>query len=116
MISGLRLRVTSAELKLHCQFRAQYHKARAEEKRDQLSKMRPLVEALKTDPLAAVQFSNIQKNNYRANPEDTLDALEEDIREHHNKYLLFVFYSEHLFEEDYDLKDDDLIRLEMLKR
>lgn len=116
MIDGLRLRVPSVELVEHCRGRAAYHAGRADLKREQLEKMRPLVESLKVDPQAAQHLSNISKLNYRANPEDALEALESDIRDHHNKSLFFTFVSGHLFDEDYNLKEDDLVRLEMLKR
>lgn len=48
-------------------------------------------------------------------PDDAIDALTNDIVNHRNKALAFDFFADHLHTEDYNLSEQDLVRLEILK-
>jgi len=60
-------------------------------------------------------------NNYKigfiiVNSEDQLESLRADIRNHRNKALMFEFFAAHLFDDIYELAEDDLHRLEITRR
>jgi hypothetical protein len=118
MIEGLKIKVTSGELKEHLTMRAAHHRKRADDKEVELPQLRDALERIKAAP-QATNISAMQKltsNSYHVNPDDTISALENDIRDHRNKALVFDFFAGHLFEEDYVLQENDLIRLEVIKR
>lgn len=54
-------------------------------------------------------------NGYQLDPESVVESLESDIRTHNEKAIIFQFFADHLFSEDYTLMETDLKRLEMLK-
>ena len=116
MIEGLKVRVTCAELKAHCQERAKYHEERAVQKEAELPALKEILDSIKAgkspESLARMQG----KGSYNFNADDPVKDLETDIRDHRNKVLVFRWIGEHLFPEDYTLKDEDLFRLEILKR
>jgi hypothetical protein len=119
MIEGLKFRVTSNELKVHFENRSVYHSGRAEEKAVELEKLRQIADKL----IPEVDAQNVSRMNkmsmgmgHNANPHDLCDSMESDIRNHNNSSLVFKFFSEHLFEEDYTLTEVDLQRIEILKR
>ena len=114
MIEGLKLKVTSAELKTHCSSRSSYHSTRANEKADKLPEIRKSLETIRGS--AATTMSMMSKGGYHLDPDDPVKDLERDIEDHRNKSLVFGFFAEHLFDEDYTLREDDLVRLEILKR
>ena len=123
MIEGLKFKVPAAELRQHCTDRAAYHKTRAEQKSAEMPKLREALDALKNPGAAestpeSIAFANkaLRSTGYHADPQDIVDKYEADIRDHRNKALLFGFYSEHFFDEDYTLMDRDLIHLEILGR
>lgn len=117
MIEGLKIKVTSAELKDHLIKRSGYHKERGRQKESELPGLREAFEKIKAGGgLAAGTLSHMSKGGYRSDPQDAVESLETDIRDHFNKSLVFLFFAEHLFDEDYVLKEDDLFRLEILKR
>jgi hypothetical protein len=117
MIEGFKLKVTSAELKIHCSERAVYHRKRADDKEAQLPELKRSIESLeKIGAATASSVSNMNKGGYAMDRQDPVEALESDIKDHRNKALVFGWFAEHLFEEDYTLKEDDLFRLEILKR
>lgn len=113
MIDGFRLKFTSKELASHLTDRAKYHRRRAAEKGDQLPKLKEAMEHIKGSG-AATSVANMSKGGYHV--EDPVADLERDIRNHENKVLVFDLFAGHLFDEDYDLKEEDLVRLEILKR
>ena len=118
MIEGLKLLVRSVELKTHCELRSEYHRKRADEKEAQLPKLRESLEVLRGSGLPATSYSNMNKGSqaYHLDPDDPIKDLEKDIQDHRNKSLVFEFFAGHLFDDDYTLKEDDLQRLELLKR
>lgn len=119
MIEGLKLKIPSSELKSHCSARSQYHKDRAGQKEAELPSLKEALARIKaggvtiTDDLAKMSGKG---GAYHLNTTDAVENLENDIRDHRNKSLVFGFYAEHLFDEVYILQDSDLIRLEILKR
>jgi hypothetical protein len=113
MIDGFRLKITSAELRNHCTERSSYHRCRAADIQKELPKFRESLDALKAQG-TAVNISHMNKGGlYETDP---VDEMEIKVREHSNKALVFTFFADHLFQEDYNLKEEDLVRLEVLKR
>lgn len=115
MIEGLKIRVRSDELKLHCAARAKYHETRANEKEAKLPELRRSLETIR-ETTSPQGVSNMFKGSYHIDTSDPVEDLEHDIRDHRNKSLVFTFFAEHFFDDDYCLKEDDLVRLEILKR
>ncbi len=119
MIEGLKIRVTSEELEKHCQQRAMYHADRASQKEKELPGLKEAlakVEAVTGQNIAPADLARMSKGGYAMNVDQPVDQLESDIKDHRNKALVFAFFAEHLFAEDYTLQEADLIRLEILKR
>ena len=114
MINGLQLKVTSQELSNHCASRAEYHRKRANEYRTELPKMKDSLEALKKQGLTPPTVSYMNKSG--GYDRDPIEDMEDKIREHANKALVFDFFSSHLFPEDYNLNENDLTRLEITKK
>lgn len=114
MITGFCLRLTSAELQKHCSGRANYHAQREREYAKELPKVKESVEQLKKAGSSSPTVSYMSKGG--SYDVDIVKDMEEKIRDHHNKSLVFEFFASHLFEEDYNLQENDLIRLEILKR
>lgn len=114
MIEGLKLKVTSRELVAHCRDRAQYHAKRASEKENSLPEIKKSFETIKGSGLAT-SISTMSKGGYHCDPDDPIKDLERDISDHKNKSLVFNFFAEHFFDEDYTLREEDLRRLEILK-
>lgn len=117
MITGFKLRVTSGELKTHLRERAAYHRRRADEKGAELPGLRDAMERLKKNAAgAATNLAHMNKtSNYRMDPDDPVENLETDIKDHQNKAMVFEFYAEHLFDEDYTLDRNDLVSLEIVR-
>ena len=128
MIKGFRLKITKGELRTHCIERGNFHAQRAELKE---TKQMPELVALKeatekvrattsepVDELAQMsKLSNTRGYNFQSSdPQQLIDSLEADIRNHRNKALVFKFFAEHLWDEDYDLDEGDLQRLEIISR
>lgn len=115
MIEGFKLKVSSEELKKHCMDRSEYHSRRASEKQATLPDLQRSLDTLKSgkraDPTNAGWRGTSQ---YRLDPDDPIKELQQDIAEHHNKSLIFQFYSQHLFDDDYCLERQDLDRLEIV--
>lgn len=118
MIEGLKIRVTSKELNAHMTARADYHATRADTKEHELPGIKDAMAKLKSglNPEAvAVMNKTGMSSGYNLDPEGTVEALERDIRDHRNKALAFRYLGDHLFDEDYNLSEADLKRLEILK-
>jgi phage tail tube protein FII len=115
MIDGFKLRISSAELKQHCKARAAYHSRRAEEKQVSLPELKRTMETIKGAGMA-LSVATMNKGGYSLDANDAVESLEKDINDHRNKAEVFNFYADHLFDDDYNLGDGDLIRLEILKR
>ena len=115
LIEGLRIRVTSEELATHLRARADYHSERAEQKQQELPALRASVDAIMSSPNAENVARMSGKSGYNFNPHDAVENLERDIRDHRNKALAFRYFADHLFTQDYDLGEEDLQRIEILK-
>ena len=118
MIEGFKLKVTCAELRKHLVGRAAYHRQRATEKEGELPNLRTALDNIKRQGVTVVteSIASMGKGGYNLDTEDPIKKLEQDIQDHRNKSLVFFFFSEHLFDEDYTLVESDLVRLEILKR
>lgn len=119
MIVGLRLRFTPEELKSHMAGRSRYHRDRADLKEKELEKAKEIANALK----ASQQPEDVTKmakgyshTSNASSAEDLVESLETAVRDHRNKALAFDCFSLHLMDEDYDLGEADLVRLEVLNR
>ncbi len=125
MTEGLKLLVTSKELKRHCQERAVHHKTRAEQKEGELPKLREAVDRIKQSAvqmMAAAQYpagnsgaTGGMPSGYRLDSSDPVGDLEKSIGNHKDRSRMFVFYAEHWFDGDYTLTHHDLQYLEFLK-
>lgn len=113
VIKGFRLRVTSLELQNHCFKRSDYHKLRAEEKEIELPNIKEAFEKIQHHSLST-NISGKSAASYNFN-EDSIECLEKDIKTHKEKVIIFKFYAEHLFNETYDLDENDLRRLEIIR-
>ena len=118
MISGLRLKLTSAEISAHCKARAQYHVERAEEKQASLSELREMhAKLLKNyEPSDVAKMSKFGNVSTADQVEVMIGNMDDAIRNHRNKALALSFIGDHLYSEDYDLTEADLVRLEILGR
>lgn len=118
MITGLRLRIASSEIKTHCLERAKFHDGRAALKEGELPKLQSALDAIRAVSEPQPQLSHMSKvsSTYHADLGSEIENLERDIRNHKNQAMVFRFFSEHLFDEDYDLQEADLQRLEITKR
>ena len=117
MIEGFKLRVTSSELRSHCEGRSLHHTDRAKTKEAELPNLQAAMTAIRTHADAtnvSQKTKPSMSNSYHM--EDPVGDLEKDIADHRNKALVFSFFAAHLFDEDYTLTEPDLQRLEILKR
>ena len=120
IVKGLRFHFTTLQLNDHMVARAAYHESRADTKETALPELRAAVDIVKaagttaaTNIAAMSKFSN---SNYQFDPGDQVEQLENDIKDHRNKALVFRELSNHLFAgATYDLDEADLRRLEILK-
>lgn len=120
LVNGLQIRMTAEELAGHMNARADYHEKRRNEKRDILPQVEEAAEKIKAQQPAALvsQFSKSgvsNRNSYAFDGDDAVENLKNDIETHHNKSIAFRFLATHLFDADYCLSRDDLVRLEILK-
>lgn len=117
MIKGLRLRMASVELRKHCETRSAHHRTRAEEKTKEIPALKEAMERIKKMGGSITEIAKFSKSmsNYNVDQEDPVEALEKDIHAHIGKSLVFGFFASHLFDEDYDLDENDLRRLELIK-
>lgn len=118
LVPHLHIRMTSRELCEHLMSRATYHATRRDEKRAYLPQLKDATEKIKAQSPAATvaQFSKMGHSNYRFDGDDALESLERDIQTHNDKFVYFQFIANHLFEQDYCLSEDDLVKLEIMKR
>ena len=98
MIEGLKIDVTSAEIRTMLEDRAQTHRKKVEEYQK------------KVDTLAAMAQEAGATNS-------TLSAVGSKLREHRSHAMYFEFAASHVIPgEIYRLSDDDLTRLEVMDR
>lgn len=119
MPTGFRVLVTPEEIRQHCLDRAAWHREQASNKREELPKIRNLVDRLKGGH--TIQMSE-QITGYLAkgaaafmnDPESPVRDLERDISSHATKAKRFDFLAAHLHPESYDLHFHELETLELV--
>lgn len=117
MIEGLKIRVTSEELKKHLEDRAAYHEGRAKAKEAEIPDLEAAVQKIKEVGGAPPTMATmVGKGHYQMDDVDPAKALRDDVTNHYNKAMVFRYLATHLFTEDYNLQEADLTRLEILKR
>lgn len=118
MIQGFRLKFTSDELKTHLRDRVDHHEGRAITKESELPALRSAAEKLKVSIEAPARASDKFGSSNGSGPDvnSAIENLEDQVRDHRNKAAVFRLFADHLFAEDYDLTENDLFRLEFLKR
>lgn len=119
-VKGLRYQFTSEQLRQHMVDRAAHHESRATAKEEALPELRSAVEIVKkagtTAAASIAAMSKFSNSNYHFDAGDQVEQLETDIKDHRNKALVFRELSQHLFVgATYDLDENDLRRLEILK-
>ena len=99
MIEGLKIKVTSQEIKEQLESRSKYHKERAKWYETQVSSLRSggvRLEAVSNDPVT---------------------SLESSAKHHKEKAAFFSFMAEHIIpNEEYFLSENDLLRIEIVSR
>lgn len=111
--------VTPDELKGHLISRSRYHDEQANLKEQQIPKLRESLElvrdAAKNNPFSTTSNYGKGSGSYQVDPEDTVEQVEKDVREHRIKSHRFDFLSKHLLNEDYQLTISELQQLELVK-
>ena len=119
MIEGIKICVTSAELNHLMTDRADYHEQRANQKEAEIPKLEEAWEAIQRvapNPSVAMMSGKGSYSNSSSNLGDQIESIKTDIVSHRNKTILFRFLASHLFDDNYCLKEEDLVRLEIAKR
>lgn len=118
MIEGLKIRVTSGELRTHLLARSVHHRQRADEKEAGIPELKSALETVtknSLNPPSVGAMNKMATSSYHLDPDDAISQVETDIRNHRNSALAFEFFADHLFDEDYTLSEADLRRLEILR-
>lgn len=120
IIKGLRYQFNTEQLATHMKARADYHEGRANHKEGALPELKNAVEIVKqagtAHATAIATMSKFSNSNYHFDPTDQVEQLENDIKDHRNKALVFRTLAGHLFPgATYDLDENDLRRLEIVK-
>lgn len=115
-MEGLKFKVSSTELKSHLVDRAAYHRNRAAEKEASLPDLKRTLETVQGNRAMANMMPSISRSAYNMDPVEPIKDLERDIQDHRSKASTFLFFAEHLFDEDYILREEDLARLEIIKK
>jgi len=99
MIEGLKIKITSDELRKHLQERSKYHL-------DKVTFYNGQVTALQDSGLSSNMTSN-----------DPVGSLKSSAEKHQDKFALFTFMAEHVIpNEEYILSENDLSRIELASR
>lgn len=120
LVEGLKLKVDHTELAAHCEKRAEHHNKRAEELKAELPRLREVMEALKTQGKQLTLPSSVSSMGkgaaaYAQDRDDPIENLENDIKDHNNKAVVFKWFSTHFMPMGYILDESALRRLEILK-
>jgi hypothetical protein len=115
-VEGLKFKVSRQELASHLKSRSAYHRDRAAEKESSLPELKKTLESMHGNRAMANMMPSVSRSAYHMDPVEPVKDLERDIQDHRAKASLFLFFAEHLFEEDYVLREEDLARLEIIKR
>lgn len=116
IVKGLFFHYTTDELGLHMRARAVHHEGRASTKESAIPDLKKAVDTVR----AAAEATNVAQmskvsNSYNFS-KDQVDQLEEDIRDHRNKALVFRTLADHLVANaTYELDENGLRRLEIVK-
>lgn len=111
MVKGLRLSVSAQQLKDHLIDRADHHDSRADEKSAALPDLERNMKLLTAKPSP----QNFSKSNYAFDPSDPVSELRADIEMHRTRSATFRLFAKHLFNDLYDLDENDMRRLEFIK-
>lgn len=97
--------------------RADHHTGRAAEKEKALPALREAVATVKaTAEATTVATMTKMQNSYHFDAAGQVDSLENDIRDHKNKALVFLEMAKQLVPNaTYELGEADLRRLEIIK-
>jgi len=120
IVKGLRYHFTTEQLYAHMKNRSDYHESRANTKETALPELRAAVDIVKAAGTTAATniatMSKFSNSNYHFDAGDQVEQLEEDIKDHRNKALVFRTLADHLVDDaTYDLDESELRRLEILK-
>jgi hypothetical protein len=120
IIKGLRYHYTTTQLQEHMLGRAKYHESRAEQKEKALPELKRAIETVKSNANnqenVDVAMMTKASSNYHFSTNNQVEMLENDIRDHRNKALVFTTLANHLVPfSTYDLDESDLRRLEIIK-
>lgn len=118
IVKGLRYHYTTDQLREQMLGRAKHHDGRADQKEKALPELKKAIDTVKanavTNPETVAAMSKF--SNYQFSTGDQVEALENDIRDHRNKALVFRTLADHLVQHAiYDLDEGDLRRLEIVK-
>ena len=116
IVKGLLFHYTTKELSTMMNARADYHDQRANTKESTLPDLRKALETVKANTPAndVAQMTKFLGNDRFNSKQD--EALENEIRDHRNKALVFRTLAKHLVPDaTYELYEDDLRRLEIVK-
>lgn len=115
-MENLKFKVSSQELREHLRKRAEHHHGRARDKQASLPELKRTLESVQGNRAMANMATALSKSHYHMDPVEPVKDLERDIEDHQAKAAAFEFFASHLFDEDYTLREDDLIRLEFIRR
>ncbi len=116
IIKGLLFHYSTDELAKQMRERASYHDDRAITKEGALPELRKAVETVKASADAATVARMSKTSNAYHFDGDQVADLENDIRDHRNKALVFRTLADHLVPNaTYELDESALRRLEIVK-
>jgi hypothetical protein len=132
MPEGLKLKVSSTELREHLAARSRHHSQRAVDKQLEFPKLREALERIKSaladTPIISeggqswlnelnggAMVSNKAAFSYQLDEKQVIASLERDIKNHDNQFRMFDFFSKHLYGEDYTFTESELRNLEFIK-
>lgn len=107
-IEGLKLQMTSAELKELMGKRIEYHSSRTEWLEKKIKELEPDVQKFENDAVQSGKFAGNRVDG-------ALGNFKQQFTHHQNRATLFKFMVEHLIpNETYVLTENDLTKLEVL--
>ena len=118
IVKGLLFHYSTEELAQLMNARADYHDDRANTKEGALPELKKAMETVKANTAAVSNVAMMSKLNNSPYHFDAnaAEGLENDIRDHRNKALVFRTLSKHLVANaTYELAEEALRRLEILK-
>lgn len=108
-IQGLKMQMSSEELKATCLKRAEYHQNKANALQAKAKELEPLFEGFNNDAEA--------QGKYTSGNRDVLQSLNSAYQHHTDRAMVFRFYVEHIVPDaTYILNEQDLRTLEVMAR